>query len=71
MLGSNPDTLELSLWAGEPGTRLYRSPNSAPEPAVPLAGYYRLIDIPINASSLRHQRIFVLTQFSTVSLHRH
>jgi glucose-1-phosphate adenylyltransferase len=42
------------------------------EPAVPLAGTYRLVDIPIsNCLNSGCNRIFVLTQFQSVSLHRH
>ncbi len=56
---------------GGAGTASTRSPTRA-KPAVPLAGYYRLIDIPIsNCINSGINRIFVLTQFNTVSLHRH
>jgi glucose-1-phosphate adenylyltransferase len=42
------------------------------QPAVPLAGTYRLVDIPIsNCLNAGYNRIFVLTQFLTASLHRH
>jgi glucose-1-phosphate adenylyltransferase len=42
------------------------------KPAVPVAGKYRLIDIPIsNCINSGMQRIYVLTQFLSVSLHRH
>src|SRR5207253_1414280 len=42
------------------------------KPAVPVAGKYRLIDIPIsNCINCGMQRIYVLTQFLSVSLHRH
>src|SRR5262249_50035426 len=45
---------------------------SRSKPAVPIAGKYRLIDIPIsNCISSGLSRIFVLTQFNSVSLHRH
>jgi glucose-1-phosphate adenylyltransferase len=42
------------------------------KPAVPIAAKYRLIDIPIsNAINSHMQRMYVLTQFNSVSLHRH
>jgi glucose-1-phosphate adenylyltransferase len=42
------------------------------KPAVPLAGKYRLIDIPLSNCLNSHlNRIYVLTQFMSVSLHRH
>jgi glucose-1-phosphate adenylyltransferase len=42
------------------------------KPAVPLAGKYRLIDVPIsNAIHSGMHRMFILTQFNSVSLHRH
>jgi len=57
---------------GGAGTRLYPLTKERSKPAVPLAGKYRLVDIPISNclnSGLRH--IYVLTQFNTTSLHRH
>lgn len=57
---------------GGRGTRLFPLTQFRSKPAVPLAGNYRLIDIPLSNcinSSLR--RIYVLTQFMSVSLHRH
>jgi len=57
---------------GGRGTRLFPLTKIRSKPAVPLAGNYRLIDIPLSNcinSSLR--RIYVLTQFMSVSLHRH
>ncbi len=57
---------------GGRGTRLYPLTKFRSKPAVPLAGKYRLIDIPLsNCINSGLNRIFVLTQFNSVSLHRH
>lgn len=57
---------------GGRGTRLYPLTKFRSKPAVPLAGKYRLIDIPLsNCINSGMNRIFVLTQFMSVSLHRH
>jgi len=60
------------ILAGGKGTRLYPLTRTRCKPAVPIAGKFRLIDIPISNcihSGLR--KIFILTQFSSESLHRH
>ena len=60
------------ILAGGRGTRLYPLTKMRSKPAVPIAGKFRLIDIPISNcihSGLR--KIFILTQFSSESLHRH
>ncbi|TVS12561.1 MAG: glucose-1-phosphate adenylyltransferase, partial [Planctomycetaceae bacterium] len=65
------DVISLVLGGGR-GTRLYPLTKYRSKPAVPLAGKYRLIDIPLSNclnSGLNH--IYVLTQFLSVSLHRH
>jgi glucose-1-phosphate adenylyltransferase len=63
--------LSLILGGGR-GTRLYPLTQLRSKPAVPVAGKYRLIDIPIsNCINSGFQRIYVLTQFLSVSLHRH
>src|SRR5215471_15353975 len=63
--------LSLILGGGR-GQRLYPLTRFRSEPAVPLAGKYRLIDIPIsNCINSGCKRIYVLTQFLSVSLHRH
>src|SRR6516162_2502134 len=63
--------LGLILGGGR-GRGLYPLTKSRSEPAVPLAGKYRLIDIPIsNCINSCVQRVYVLTQFLSVSLHRH
>src|SRR5207248_411374 len=63
--------LSLILGGGR-GTRLYPLTMLRSKPAVPIAGKYRLIDIPIsNCINSGFNRIYVLTQFLSVSLHRH
>jgi glucose-1-phosphate adenylyltransferase len=60
------------ILAGGQGSRLYPLTKIRSKPAVPIAGRFRLIDIAISNclhSGLR--KIYVLTQFSTESLHRH
>ncbi len=57
---------------GGRGTRLHPLTMERCKPAVPLAGKYRLVDIPIsNCLNSGINRIFLLTQFHTASLHRH
>jgi glucose-1-phosphate adenylyltransferase len=66
-----PRVISLILGGGR-GTRLFPLTRSRSKPAVPIAGKYRLIDIPIsNCIHSGLNRIFVLTQFNSVSLHRH
>jgi len=65
------DVLAIVLGGGR-GARLYPLTKLRAKPAVPIAGKYRLIDIPISNcinSGITH--IFVLTQFLSASLHRH
>lgn len=60
------------IMGGGRGTRLYPLTAERCKPAVPLAGKYRLVDIPIsNCLNSGLNQIFVLTQFNTASLHRH
>lgn len=60
------------ILGGGRGTRLYPLTNYRSKPAVPLAGKYRLVDIPIsNCLNSDIRRIFVLTQFNSASLNRH
>jgi glucose-1-phosphate adenylyltransferase len=60
------------IMGGGRGTRLYPLTKERCKPAVPLAGKYRLVDIPIsNCLNSGYNRIFLLTQFLTASLHRH
>ena len=66
-----PKVICLILGGGR-GTRLFPLTKSRSKPAVPIAGKYRLIDIPIsNCIHSGLNRIFVLTQFNSVSLYRH
>src|SRR5947207_1515460 len=63
--------LSLILGGGR-GSRLYPLTKLRSKPAVPVASKYRLIDIPIsNCINSGFNRIYVLTQFLSVSLHRH
>lgn len=65
------NVVTLVLGGGR-GTRLYPLTQVRSKPAVPIAGKYRLIDIPLsNCINSRLNRIYVLTQFNSVSLHRH
>ncbi len=60
------------VMGGGRGTRLHPLTAERCKPAVPLAGKYRLVDIPIsNCINSGINRVFVLTQFHTASLHRH
>ncbi len=57
---------------GGAGTRLFPLTKDRSKPAVPLGGKYRLVDIPIsNCLNSGLRSIYVLTQFNTMSLHRH
>ena len=57
---------------GGQGKRLFPLTKERAKPAVPLAGKYRLVDIPIsNCINSGFRRIYVLTQFNSTSLHRH
>jgi glucose-1-phosphate adenylyltransferase len=65
------DIVTLVLGGGQ-GTRLYPLTKYRSKPAVPVAGKYRLIDIPLsNCINSGLNRCYVLTQFNSVSLHRH
>src|ERR1700727_2820021 len=65
------DVISLVLGGGA-GTRLYPLTKDRSKPAVPLAGEYRIVDIPIsNCLNSGLKRIFLLTQFNSSSLHRH
>ena len=60
------------IMGGGRGTRLVPLTQERCKPAVPLAGKYRLVDIPIsNCLNSGFNQIYVLTQFNTASLHRH
>jgi len=65
------DVITVILGGGR-GNRLDPLTRLRAKPAVPIAGKYRLIDIPIsNGIHSGMERMFVLTQFNSVSLHRH
>jgi len=60
------------ILGGGAGTRLYPLTAARSKPAVPIAGKYRLVDIPIsNCINSNINRIFVLTQFNSASLNKH
>ncbi len=60
------------ILGGGQGKRLFPLTSYRSKPAVPIAGKYRLVDIPIsNAINSSLRDIFVLTQFNSASLHRH
>jgi len=64
-------TVSIILGGGA-GSRLYPLTASRSKPAVPIAGKYRLVDIPIsNCINSNLNRIFVLTQFNSASLNQH
>ncbi|MFQ5733497.1 MAG: glucose-1-phosphate adenylyltransferase [Planctomycetaceae bacterium] len=66
------DNLVTFILGGGMGSRLYPLTRYRSKPAVPLAGKYRLIDIPIsNCLNSGLNRIYLITQFNSVSLHRH
>lgn len=68
---ASEDILAIILGGGR-GTRLYPLTKLRAKPAVPIAGKYRLIDVPIsNCINSGIYRIAVLTQFHSVSLNRH
>ncbi len=60
------------IMGGGQGSRLFPLTKERAKPAVPLAGKYRLVDIPIsNCINSGFRRIYVLTQFNSTSMHRH
>ena len=70
-MGKYDDILAVILGGGR-GSRLYPLTKERSKPAVPFAGKYRLIDVPIsNCINSEIYKIAVLTQFNSVSLHRH
>ena len=65
------DVLAIILGGGQ-GSRLYPLTAKRSKPAVPIAGKYRLVDIPLsNCINSDINRMFVLTQFNSASLNRH
>lgn len=64
-------TVALILGGGR-GTRLYPLVKGRSKPAVPLAGKYRMIDIPVsNCINSGYRNIYVITQFNSASLNNH
>src|SRR5687768_5718734 len=60
------------IMGGGAGTRLFPLTKQRSKPAVPLAGKYRLVDIPVsNCINSALRRVYVLTQFNSASLHKH
>ncbi len=73
---SNPPSLNdktlAIIMGGGAGTRLFPLTKERSKPAVPLAGKYRIVDIPVsNCINSGLRRIYVLTQFNSASLHKH
>ena len=67
----NKSTLAIILGGGQ-GSRLAPLTETRSKPAVPIAGKYRLVDIPIsNCINSDIKRMFVLTQFNSASLNHH
>ncbi|MDD2394383.1 MAG: sugar phosphate nucleotidyltransferase, partial [Sphaerochaeta sp.] len=68
---SKERTIAIVLGGGK-GTRLYPLTMDRSKPAVPFAGKYRLVDIPIsNCINSGIKQIYILTQFNSASLHNH
>src|SRR6478736_2536561 len=60
------------ILGGGAGSRLYPLTSSRSKPAVPIAGKYRLVDIPIsNCINSNINRMFVVTQYNSASLNKH
>src|SRR5471032_2317070 len=72
---NSPSVTEKTLaiiMGGGAGTRIFTLTKDRSKPAVPLAGKYRLVDIPIsNCINSGLRQIYILTQFNSTSLHRH
>jgi len=69
---ADPNRVLTIIMGGGQGVRLFPFTRERAKPAVPLAGKYRLVDIPIsNSINSGMNRIYLLTQFLSESLHRH
>ncbi|MBW8864037.1 MAG: glucose-1-phosphate adenylyltransferase [Verrucomicrobia bacterium] len=69
---ANTSKVLCVIMGGGQGSRLFPLTKDRAKPAVPLAGKYRLVDIPIsNCINSGYRRIYVLTQFNSTSLHGH
>jgi glucose-1-phosphate adenylyltransferase len=68
----NTSNVLCVIMGGGQGTRLFPLTKDRAKPAVPFAGKYRIVDVPIsNCINSGFRRIYVLTQFNSTSLHRH
>ncbi|HTI97571.1 MAG TPA: glucose-1-phosphate adenylyltransferase [Dongiaceae bacterium] len=68
----NTSNVLCVIMGGGQGKRLFPLTRERSKPAVPLAGKYRLVDIPIsNCINSGLRRVYLLTQFNSASLHRH
>src|ERR1044071_3994773 len=71
-MSPNTSNVLSVIMGGGQGSRLFPLTKERSKPAVPLAGKYRLVDIPIsNCINSNLKRIYLLTQFNSASLHRH
>ncbi len=71
-MSPNTSNVLAVIMGGGQGTRLFPLTKERSKPAVPLAGKYRLVDIPIsNCINSNLKWIYLLTQFNSASLHRH
>ncbi|MBI5772337.1 MAG: glucose-1-phosphate adenylyltransferase [Verrucomicrobia bacterium] len=71
-MGPDHGNVLAVIMGGGQGTRLFPLTKERAKPAVPLAGKYRLVDIPIsNCINSGIRRVYVLTQFLSASMHRH
>ena len=69
---TNTSNVLCVVMGGGRGTRLFPLTRERSKPAVPLAGKYRLVDVPIsNCINSGYKRVYILTQFNSASLHRH
>ena len=69
---TNTSRVLCVIMGGGQGTRLFPLTKDRAKPAVPLAGKYRLVDIPIsNCINSGFRRIYILTMFNSTSLHGH
>ena len=69
---TNTSKVLCVIMGGGQGARLFPLTKERSKPAVPLAGKYRLVDIPIsNCINSGLRRVYLLTQFNSASLHRH
>jgi len=71
-MNSLSNSIVAIILGGGAGSRLYPLTATRSKPAVPIAGKYRLVDIPIsNCINANISRMFVLTQFNSASLNKH